>query len=90
MDQSQKKQGNPSSGNSTEDINIKTQKERTFSVNLPSCYTAKDVLDAVCKNLGHAEIDSCQTELSRILDHNYEDDTWRKGFVRPGRLTYDK
>ena len=53
MNQSPKKRGN-----SAEDINMTTQKERTFSVNLPSCYTAKDVLDAVCKNLGHAEIDT--------------------------------
>ena len=58
MDQSQKKQGNPWSGNSAEDINMKTQKERTFSVNLPSCYTAKDVLKAVRKNVGNAEIDT--------------------------------
>ena len=37
---------------------MKTQKERTFSVNLPSCYTAKDVLKAVRKNVGNAEIDT--------------------------------
>ena len=54
----QKKQGNPWSGNSAEDINMKTQKERTFSVNLPSWYTAKDVLKAVRKNVGNAEIDT--------------------------------
>ena len=58
MDQSQKKQGNPWSGNSAEDINMKTQKERTFSVNLQSCYTAKDALKAVRKNVGNAEIDT--------------------------------
>ena len=57
MDQ-KKKQGNPWSGNSAEDLNMKTQKERTFSVNLPSCYTAKDVLKAVRKNVGNAEIDT--------------------------------
>ena len=54
----QKKPGNPWSGNSAEEINMKTQKERTFSVNLPSCYTAKDVLKAVQKNVGNAEIDT--------------------------------
>ena len=55
-EEARKKQGNPLSGNSAEDINMKTQKERTFSVNLSSCYTAKDVLKSVRKNVGNAEI----------------------------------
>ena len=45
-------------GNAAEDIQAKTQKERTFQVNLPTCYTAKDVLEAVSKSLGHVEIDT--------------------------------
>ena len=45
-------------GNAAEDIQARTQKERTFQVNLPTCYTAKDVLEAVSKSLGHVEIDT--------------------------------
>ena len=44
---------NPWNGHSAEDI----QKGRTFQVNLPTCFTAQDVLDAVSKNLNHSDID---------------------------------
>ena len=50
--------GNPWNGNSAEDFNMKTQKERTFRVNLPTCFTAKDVIAAVSRNLGHGNIDT--------------------------------
>ena len=57
MNQNQS-QSNPWNGHSAEDINMRTQKERTFQVNLPVCFTAEDVLDAVSKNLGHSDIDT--------------------------------
>ena len=50
--------GNPWNGHSAEDLNLKTQKERTFQVNLPTCFTAKDVIAAVTRNLGHGNIDT--------------------------------
>ena len=34
-----------------------TEREK-FQVNLPTCFTAKDILDAVSKNLGHSDIDT--------------------------------
>ena len=37
---------------------MKTEKERTFQVNLPTCFTAKDVIAAVSRNLGHGNIDT--------------------------------
>ena len=37
---------------------MKMQKERTFQVNLPTCFTAKDVIAAVSRNLGHGNIDT--------------------------------
>ena len=49
--------GNKWNGNATEDIQARTQKERTFKANLPTCYMAKGVLEAVSKSLGHVEID---------------------------------
>ena len=45
-------------GNAAEDLQARTQKERTFKVNLPTCYTAKDVLMAVSRSLGHVQIDT--------------------------------
>ena len=50
--------GNKWNGNAAEDIQARTHKERTFQVNLPTCYTAKDVLEAVSRSLGHEEIDT--------------------------------
>ena len=50
--------GNKWNGNAAEDIQARTQKERIFQVNLPTCYNAKDVLEAVSKSLGHVEIDT--------------------------------
>ena len=50
--------GNKWNRNAAEDIQARTQKERTFQLNLPTCYTAKDVLEAVSKSLSHVEIDT--------------------------------
>ena len=58
MSSSKSKKGNPWNGNSAEDLNLKTQKERTFQVNLPTCFTAKDVIAAVSRDQGHCNIDT--------------------------------
>ena len=49
---------NPWNGRANEEFDTNTQKQRTFRVNLPTCYMAKDVLEAVSKNLGHEQIDT--------------------------------
>ena len=41
---------------------FKLELKRTFQVNLPTCYTAKYVLEAVSKSLGHVEIDTVATQ----------------------------
>ena len=50
--------GNKWNENATEDIQARTQNDRTFKVNLPTCYMAKGVLEVVSKSLGHVEIDT--------------------------------
>ena len=45
-------------GNAAEDIQARTQKKRTFKVNLPTCYMAKGILEALSKSLGHMEIET--------------------------------
>ena len=50
--------GNKWNGKASEDIQARTQKERTFKVNLPTCYMAKGVLETVGKSLGYVEIDT--------------------------------
>ena len=49
---------NPWNGRANKDFDANTQGQRTFRVNLPSCYMAKDVLEAVSKSLGHEQIDT--------------------------------
>ena len=58
MSSNKSKKENPWNGNSAEDLNLKTRKKRTFQVNLPMCFTAKDVIAAVSRNLGHCNIDT--------------------------------
>ena len=51
-------QSNRWNGRANDEFDTNTQEQRTFRVNLPMCYMAKDVLEAVSKSLGHEQIDT--------------------------------